>query len=178
MELRKIAVAIAALSFAAAAGAHGDKSASNASSSTSSNYSTDQSSGGQRSQTMAMNDESTVRSAQQALKDKGFDPGAADGKAGAQTQSAVRQFQQAQGLPQTGALDSQTIAALGVEQGATPGTSGATDQGSTSSSSGASPSGSSGMSSPGSASSPSSSSSTSSGTQGSSYGSSSGTPAK
>jgi peptidoglycan hydrolase-like protein with peptidoglycan-binding domain len=62
------------------------------------------------------NDPALVRSAQQALKQKGFDAGAVDGQMGPSTESALRNFQQAQGLPQSGNLDQQTLAALGVNQ--------------------------------------------------------------
>lgn len=62
------------------------------------------------------NDPALVRSAQQALKQKGFDAGAVDGRIGPTTESALRNFQQAQGLPQSGNLDPQTLAALGVDQ--------------------------------------------------------------
>ena len=55
-----------------------------------------------------------VRTAQQALNDRGYDVGAVDGILGPQTESAIRSFQQTQGLPQTGTLDSATLAALGV----------------------------------------------------------------
>jgi peptidoglycan hydrolase-like protein with peptidoglycan-binding domain len=51
---------------------------------------------------------------QQALKDKGHDPGAVDGVMSSQTQQAIRAFQQANGLQATGAVDAQTAAALGV----------------------------------------------------------------
>jgi hypothetical protein len=57
-----------------------------------------------------------VRSVQQALKDKGFDAGAADGAWGPSTEKALRDFQQARGLPESGSLDPQTLAMLGVEQ--------------------------------------------------------------
>lgn len=55
-----------------------------------------------------------VRSVQQALQGKGMDPGPADGIAGLKTQQAVREFQKAQNLPQTGQLDAQTLQKLGV----------------------------------------------------------------
>ena len=55
-----------------------------------------------------------VKAAQQALKDKGHDPGAVDGKMGPKTQSAVRDFQSKEGLKATGRLDSETRAKLGV----------------------------------------------------------------
>lgn len=57
---------------------------------------------------------SFVRSAQQALNDRGYNVGSVDGMWGPNTESAVRQFQQAQGLQQTGTLDQQTLAALGI----------------------------------------------------------------
>jgi osmotically inducible lipoprotein OsmB len=60
-------------------------------------------------------DSNVVRSAQQALNSRGY-PVAVDGKWGASTDNAVRQFQQAQGLPQTGGLDDRTLSALGVSE--------------------------------------------------------------
>lgn len=132
MEPRKLAVAIVALSFAAVAGARADK-ASSPSASSGQAYSTSPSSsagqgasGPASAATLAMNDESTVRSAQQALKNKGYDPGAADGKLGPQTESALKQFQQAQGLTQSGELDQKTMSALGVSQGGSTSTGSST----------------------------------------------------
>jgi len=57
---------------------------------------------------------STVRNVQQALNAKGFNAGPADGQWGPSTESALKQFQTAQGLPSTGALDTPTMNALGV----------------------------------------------------------------
>jgi hypothetical protein len=56
----------------------------------------------------------TVRSAQQALNARGYNAGAVDGVWGPGTESAVREFQRAQGLGETGTLDQPTLAALGV----------------------------------------------------------------
>lgn len=56
-----------------------------------------------------------VKAAQQALKDKGHDPGEVDGKMGPKTQAAVRDFQSKEGLKATGRLDNETRAKLGVE---------------------------------------------------------------
>jgi len=56
----------------------------------------------------------TVRMAQQALNDRGYNAGSADGVWGPDTANAVRRFQQAQGLPDSGTLDTQTLSALGV----------------------------------------------------------------
>ena len=65
-----------------------------------------------------------VRGVQQKLKDAGYDPGNIDGKMGPQTKAALKQFQQAQNLPATGRLDSQTMAALHTGGSATSGTHG------------------------------------------------------
>lgn len=55
-----------------------------------------------------------VRSAQQRLADKGYNPGPADGVAGAQTRAALRKFQADEGLRPTGRLDQPTLAKLDV----------------------------------------------------------------
>ena len=59
-------------------------------------------------------DPAVVRSVQQALNDKGYNAGAADGRWGPTTRDAVRRFQQASGLPQSGELEPSTLSALGV----------------------------------------------------------------
>ena len=59
-------------------------------------------------------DPALVRSVQMALRDKGYNPGSVDGNWGPSTQDAVRRFQQASGLPQTGELGRSTLNALGV----------------------------------------------------------------
>ncbi|HEX7233498.1 MAG TPA: peptidoglycan-binding domain-containing protein, partial [Candidatus Binatia bacterium] len=56
-----------------------------------------------------------VKEAQQALKDKGYDPGAIDGVMGAKTKDAIKSFQSASNLPATGTLDAQTADKLGVQ---------------------------------------------------------------
>lgn len=61
-------------------------------------------------------DTQLVQSVQQALKQKGYDVGAIDGQWGPNTQDALRQFQQSQGIAQSGNLDARTLSALGVEQ--------------------------------------------------------------
>jgi hypothetical protein len=57
---------------------------------------------------------SLVRSVQQALNDRGYNAGVVDGQWGPATRDAVRRFQQATGLAQTGELDNGTLTALGV----------------------------------------------------------------
>jgi hypothetical protein len=53
-----------------------------------------------------------IRAAQLYLTLKGFSPDGIDGKLGTRTADALRAFQASAGLPQTGQLDSQTMAAL------------------------------------------------------------------
>ena len=52
--------------------------------------------------------EDVVRDAQIALRDAGYEPGRIDGVLGPKTQAAIREFQAAHGLPQTGRLDETT----------------------------------------------------------------------
>ncbi len=59
-------------------------------------------------------DPAVVRSVQRALNDRGYGAGPVDGQWGPGTQDAVRRFQQASGLPQTGELGHSTLVALGV----------------------------------------------------------------
>ncbi len=66
------------------------------------------------SQTSSRYDSALVRSVQQALNDRGYSAGSVDGQWGPATEDAVRRFQQASGLPQTGELERSTLAALGV----------------------------------------------------------------
>lgn len=60
-------------------------------------------------------DEMTVRSVQNALKDKGFDPGPIDGIYGPKTQKAIKSMQAAAGTAQTGVIDYSVLMALGVQ---------------------------------------------------------------
>ena len=56
-----------------------------------------------------------VKSVQQALKDKGNDPGPIDGHMGHKTEAAVKDFQKANGLKETGKVDKETADKLGIE---------------------------------------------------------------
>ena len=58
--------------------------------------------------------DSTVRKAQTALNDKGYDAGKVDGRWGPSTESAIRRFQAKNGIAESGTLDSSTLNALGV----------------------------------------------------------------
>jgi peptidoglycan hydrolase-like protein with peptidoglycan-binding domain len=55
-----------------------------------------------------------VMTAQQALKDKGHDPGMIDGRMGRHTRAALADYQKAEGLKVTGRLDDDTRAKLGM----------------------------------------------------------------
>jgi len=66
------------------------------------------------STTTSAYDPNLVRSVQQALNDKGYNAGAVDGRWGPSTEDAVKRFQQASGLPQSGDLERSTLAALGI----------------------------------------------------------------
>jgi peptidoglycan hydrolase-like protein with peptidoglycan-binding domain len=55
-----------------------------------------------------------VKEIQEALKTKGFDPGAADGVIGHKTNQAIREFQKSNNLQVTGRVDDKTASALGV----------------------------------------------------------------
>ena len=57
----------------------------------------------------------TVREAQQALKDKGYDPGPIDGINGPRTRAAVRNYQEKEHLNTDGHLDAKTLDSLGVK---------------------------------------------------------------
>jgi len=54
-----------------------------------------------------------VKRAQEALREKGYDPGPIDGVLGPRTRAALRSYQQAENLAVTGRLDPQTAAKLG-----------------------------------------------------------------
>jgi hypothetical protein len=56
-----------------------------------------------------------IKQIQEALKEKGFDPGEADGVAGPKTSQAIREFQKSQNLQVTGRIDEKTASALGVD---------------------------------------------------------------
>jgi hypothetical protein len=53
-----------------------------------------------------------IKKAQQALMDKGHNPGSVDGIMGPQTRAAIKAFQSANGLKETGQLDAETSAKL------------------------------------------------------------------
>ena len=57
-------------------------------------------------------DREHVKIVQQALKDRGHDPGAVDGEMGPKTKAALRDYQQKEGLKATGTADADTLARL------------------------------------------------------------------
>jgi len=60
---------------------------------------------------------SHIKEVQQALKDKGYDPGPVDGVMGSKTKDALKSFQSASNLSATGTLNSETAEKLGVQSG-------------------------------------------------------------
>ncbi len=57
---------------------------------------------------------SVIRAAQQKLNDAGYQSGTPDGKLGPQTRSAIRKYQQDQGMKANGTLDERTLSKLNV----------------------------------------------------------------
>jgi peptidoglycan hydrolase-like protein with peptidoglycan-binding domain len=53
---------------------------------------------------------------QQALKDKGFDPGPIDGVLGPKTTTALKDYQKSENLAMTGTMDRDTAVKLGVKR--------------------------------------------------------------
>jgi peptidoglycan hydrolase-like protein with peptidoglycan-binding domain len=61
---------------------------------------------------VGLSDRELVRRAQRQLRALGFNPGGVDGNFGSQTEAAVRAYQQAYRLPETGRLDDVTLRSL------------------------------------------------------------------
>lgn len=57
-----------------------------------------------------------IRAAQQALVNRGYDPGPVDGAMGARTSDALRDFQHDSGLRESGVLDEETALALELDE--------------------------------------------------------------
>lgn len=79
-------------------------------------------------------DSGTVKSVQEALAAQGYDPGPVDGKLGSRTKSALKQAQKDKGVSESGQIDQQTLAALGVGETGSSGASSGTGSGASSSS--------------------------------------------
>ena len=116
MKFKKLAIGVFALSSLGALAAANDTSAISPRASNP-GYTT--------AQPSSQGDTSQVSQLQQALNEKGYNVGTVDGQMGPKTKTALRQFQQAQGLSASGQLDSQTMAALTMPAGgkSQPGTS-------------------------------------------------------
>ena len=56
-----------------------------------------------------------VKDAQEALRDKGYNPGPVDGTMGEPTREALKKFQTDMGLEETGTLNAETAQMLGVD---------------------------------------------------------------
>jgi hypothetical protein len=73
------------------------------------------SSGGSSDVTAKRGMMANVKDVQQALKDKGYDPGPVDGAMGARTKDAIKSFQSASNLQPTGTINAETAEKLGVQ---------------------------------------------------------------
>ena len=96
------------------------------------------SSGTQRQEQSAQGqsqDQDTIKQAQEKLSEKGHQV-QADGKMGPKTQAALKDFQKDEGIQQSGKLDQDTLAKLGVNEASsgTGSTSSSSDQSGSSSS--------------------------------------------
>jgi hyperosmotically inducible protein len=61
-----------------------------------------------------------VRAMQDALKERGYDPGPSDGVMGPRTAGALREYQQKENLQVTGQLDAQTVSSLQLKKRQSP----------------------------------------------------------
>ena len=73
--------------------------------------------GAQNASSSASWNKEDIKNIQEALKDKGNDPGPVDGIVGPQTKKALQAFQSSQNLKTTGRVDAETAKALGIEHG-------------------------------------------------------------
>ncbi len=69
---------------------------------------------GKKNKIAAKSEGTNVRTAQQALRDQGYNPGPIDGVMGPRTSAAVRDYQTKEGLTASGQLDDATMDKLGV----------------------------------------------------------------
>jgi peptidoglycan hydrolase-like protein with peptidoglycan-binding domain len=72
-------------------------------------------SGKDKADSSTMDRSARVRMAQQALQEKGYNPGPIDGVMGAKTRAALKEFQRKEGLEANGRLDMTTMSRLGME---------------------------------------------------------------
>ena len=59
-------------------------------------------------------DAETVKKVQTALNEAGYNCGPADGQAGNMTKAAIRQYQEANGLPVTGEITDSLLQSMGI----------------------------------------------------------------
>ena len=69
-----------------------------------------------------MSGQTNVRSLQEALRDKGFDPGPIDGVMGPQTRQALQSFQRSKNITTSGELNAETSQHLGLQPSGAMGT--------------------------------------------------------
>jgi peptidoglycan hydrolase-like protein with peptidoglycan-binding domain len=119
MKLTELLVASAALvSFSAIAAGEAKQRQDSQAQAGQSQSSERQAQGGQSQQM----DQAMVKQAQEKLSAQGYDPGPVDGIFGPKTQAAVKKLQEDRSLKQSGQLDQETIATLGLDQAASAST--------------------------------------------------------
>jgi peptidoglycan hydrolase-like protein with peptidoglycan-binding domain len=125
MTMKKCTIALAVTALAGGCSAlglnHSSSSGSTSQPQASSSASGGSSSGASSQVSLAS---STIEQIQRTLNEKGYDAGPVDGNWGSQTQSALKDFQKAQGMQASGQPDKQTLAALGVSKNGSSATGG------------------------------------------------------
>jgi peptidoglycan hydrolase-like protein with peptidoglycan-binding domain len=84
-------------------------------------WAADQTNSADMKQEKAQKNSDEIKKLQEALKAKGDDPGAIDGRMGRKTHAALRAFQKSNRLKVTGSLDTETADKLGVQLATTSG---------------------------------------------------------
>jgi len=147
MKLTKLVVAGAALVSFGAMAADEPKQKQDSQAQSSQQGSEKQAQSGQKQQKQQMSQSQSpevVKQVQEKLSSQGYDPGPADGKMGPKTQQALKKLQEDRSLNTSGQLDQQTLATLGLDQGASAST-GASGSSSSGASSGSASGGQSGQ---------------------------------
>ena len=116
MKLRKLVIAALACTSVGAMAAANETSATSTDSSNQGYSSTTESHAGKslKASSSVQGDNSQISQLQQALNDKGLNAGPVDGRMGPKTKTALKQFQQQNGLTASGRADTQTLAALSI----------------------------------------------------------------
>lgn len=122
MKLTHLVVAGAALVSFSAIAADESKQKQDSQAQSSQQGSEKQAQSGQKQQMSQSQSPEVVKQVQEKLSSQGYDPGPADGKMGPKTQAALKKLQEDRSLSTSGQLDQQTLATLGLDEGASAST--------------------------------------------------------